>query len=383
MRKLLDIIDKNLIANCPVTREDVMAAEDIFGPNLGSLKGKTVRRPPLPIEQMVTAVPQDILSKHNRVVIAADIVYVNEVPLLLSISHHLKFGTVTHLKSRSVKQIAAAIRQTRDLYAARGFQVVECRGDHEFEAARSHLGRLGILLNAATRDAHVPEIERYNRTVKDRVRSAFHMLPFKRMPRIMIIELVKAMFFWLNAVPANDGVSDTISPRTLLTGQKIDYNRHCRLGFGTYIQTHEEHDNSMAPRTTGAIALRPTGNAEGGYYFMSLTTGRKLSRDRWTEMPMPNEVITQVESLAGDDGGVDSFNFFWGDHSTNVDNPQTEDGFLPAPTGVGYRSQHNHINPTAPAPPPNPFAALAYNDDDDAEPEPVHPDEALAVGLDI
>lgn len=251
MRKLLEIIDNNLIANCPVTREDVMAAEDLFGPNLGSLKGKTVRRPPLPIEQMVTAVPPDILSKYNRVVIAVDIIYVNEVPLLLSISHHLKFGTVAHMKSRSVKQIAVAIRQTRDLYAARGFQVVECRGDHEFEAARSHLGRLGILLNAATRDTHVPEIERYNRTVKDRVRSAFHMLPFKRVPRIMIIELVKAMVFWLNSVPANDGVSDTISPRTLLTGQKIDYNRHCRLGFGAYVQTHEEHDNSMAPRTTG------------------------------------------------------------------------------------------------------------------------------------
>jgi hypothetical protein len=50
MRKLLEIIDKNLIANCPVTREDVIAAEVIFGPNLGSLKGKTVRYPPLPIE---------------------------------------------------------------------------------------------------------------------------------------------------------------------------------------------------------------------------------------------------------------------------------------------------------------------------------------------
>jgi hypothetical protein len=36
----------------------------------------------------------------------------------------------------------------------------------------------------------------------------------------------------------------------------------------------------MATRTTGANALRPTGNAQGGYYFYSLDTGRGLNRNR-------------------------------------------------------------------------------------------------------
>ena len=31
--------------NCPITKEDVRTADDIFGPNLGSLKGKTVWHP--------------------------------------------------------------------------------------------------------------------------------------------------------------------------------------------------------------------------------------------------------------------------------------------------------------------------------------------------
>ena len=30
----------NLIPNCPITRQDILAAEHIFGPNLGSLKGR-------------------------------------------------------------------------------------------------------------------------------------------------------------------------------------------------------------------------------------------------------------------------------------------------------------------------------------------------------
>ena len=54
----------------------------------------------------------------------------------------------------------------------------------------------------------------------------------------------------------------------------------------------------MATRTTGAIALRPTGNEQGGYYFFSLTTGRVLNRNRWTALPMPADVIDRVHVLA-------------------------------------------------------------------------------------
>ena len=114
----------------------------------------------------------------------------------------------------------------------------------------------------------------------------------------MIVEMVYSSNFWLNSFPALDGVSDTLSPRAMIVGTQIDYAKHCKLEFGTYVQTHEEHDNSMAEGTTGAIALRPTGNAQGGYYFFSLTTGRVLNRNRWTALPMSAEVIDRIHVLA-------------------------------------------------------------------------------------
>jgi hypothetical protein len=52
LRNLLEIIDKNLVVDCPITREDVMAAEDIFGTNLGSLKGKTPRSASTPVDEV-------------------------------------------------------------------------------------------------------------------------------------------------------------------------------------------------------------------------------------------------------------------------------------------------------------------------------------------
>ena len=89
----------------------------------------------------------------------------------------------------------------------------------------------------------------------------------------MVSEMVGSSVLWLNSFPQKGGVSNKISPRGIVVGSSMDYHKHCRIKFGKYVQTHEEHDNSMVSRTTGAIALQPTGNAQGGYYFMSLTTG--------------------------------------------------------------------------------------------------------------
>jgi hypothetical protein len=59
----------------------------------------------------------------------------------------------------------------------------------------------------------------------------------------------------LNMLPATDGVSNTLSPRGIIVGLKLDYGKHCQLEFGLYAQVHEEHDNSMVRPATGAIAL--------------------------------------------------------------------------------------------------------------------------------
>jgi hypothetical protein len=93
-------------------------------------------------------------------------------------------------------------------------------------------------------------------------------------------------------------VSATLSPRSIVHGRHIDYAKHAKLEFGSYVQAHEEHNNSMATRMTSAIARRPTGNNQGGYYLYSLTTGKILNRNHWTMLPIPNNVFDRIHVLA-------------------------------------------------------------------------------------
>ena len=116
-----------------------------------------------------------------------------------------------------------------------------------------------------------------------------------------------------------------MSTRTLLTGLTMNYNRHCRLEFGEYVQTHEEHDNSLNPRTIGALALRPTGNVQGGYFFFSLTTGNVINRMRWTTIPMPKEVIDRVEWMARQEHAGTTLLFEDRDHNEIIDPDQEDD----------------------------------------------------------
>jgi hypothetical protein len=118
----------------------------------------------------------------------------------------------------------------------------------------------------------------------------------------MLIETVKAGVFWLNCLPSSNGMSETLSPRQIVIGTQIDYKHHCRIEHGGYAQVHDPHNNNMEARTSGGIALRPTGNLQGGVYFMSLDTGKIINRAHWTELPVPVEVIERVNELGRSTG---------------------------------------------------------------------------------
>ena len=114
----------------------------------------------------------------------------------------------------------------------------------------------------------------------------------------MIVKLDPLIIFWINSLPPSTSVRGNLSPRQIITGLTIDYTKHYRLQFGKYAQIHKSHDNTLLERTTGGISLRPTGNAKGVYLFMSLMNSRRLNRQSFTPLTLPQDVINGVYHLA-------------------------------------------------------------------------------------
>jgi hypothetical protein len=318
-RTFLKIVEMNQLKDCPILRGDVLAADGIFGPNVGSLKGKTVGQGGIHVNPEYHQIPMTIMEKYRELTLCVHMMFINKLAFLVTISRGIKFGTVQFIKSRKLKELLKAIKAVKRIYALHGFKVTRAHVDNEFEPMRGDLQELGMALNVVSADEHVPEIERYTITVRERTTCIYNTVPFKQMPNTMVIEMVRSSVFWLNMFPPTDGASDSLSPTALIVGLKLDYGKHCQLEFGSYVQTHEEHDNSMGTRTTGAIALRPTGNAQGGYYFLSLSSGRLLTRNRWTDLPMPQHVIDRMHVLARRSKADRDLTFAWRDGTIITD----------------------------------------------------------------
>ena len=97
----------------------------------------------------------------------------------------------------------------------------------------------------------------------------------------------------------------------MVSRTKLDAKLHCRAPFGSYCEMHIDPDitNTLEPRTNWAICMGPMGNLQGSYKFLLLTTGKKVTRRKFTEMQVTDAMIKQVEEMAVKDGAIKGINF--------------------------------------------------------------------------
>ena len=81
-------------------------------------------------------IPALIMERYHRVTLSSDIMKVNKIPFLISISHAIKFSTVELLRNQKIPTILVAIKHINSLYRQRGFKIDVMLMDGQFESFR-------------------------------------------------------------------------------------------------------------------------------------------------------------------------------------------------------------------------------------------------------
>jgi len=286
------MVREKLITNCPVTVQDVENANHIFGPDLDNLRTKPEH---VCIEYI--QIPRDFVELHKYVTLVADVMFINGLPFLVTSSQGISLVTIEYLKLRTAKRLVDTLERAIHIYSKAGFIVQTALMDMEFEKLRDMLPNVTLKTTAAWE--HMGEIERKIQVVKERARSTMSVIPYKLLPKLVIIVLMHFCVMWMNSFPVKSGISEKWSPREIVSRHKLDAKIHCKVPFGAYCEVHVDPDitNTMEPRTKWGICLGPTGNMQGSYKFRSLSTGKKVTRRKFTEMPMTDSVMKMVDSL--------------------------------------------------------------------------------------
>jgi hypothetical protein len=296
-----NMIKTNMISNNPSNTEDVDIAQQIFGLDIGALKGKTVRKTPLPVSRDYIEIPKELISSQKDVVLCIDGIQVNGLNFLTMISKNLQYRTAQYIESRAVKNYISALKDIIRIYNCAGFKITEIRGDNEFQPLLASMSdEFGIRMNFSNPQEHVPEAERNNRVIKERIRATYHRLPFKQLTKWMTIFLVMDSAKKLNFFPVKGGISPYYSPRMILHQKTLDYAKHCKYIFGMYVQAHDEPSpkNTLQSRTLDCLYLRYQDSHQGGHELLHLATNKIIVWRNITTLPITTNIIKQVNDIA-------------------------------------------------------------------------------------
>jgi Reverse transcriptase (RNA-dependent DNA polymerase) len=278
-----------------VTASDVMNAVYIFGKSLGECKGKTTAAKPEP------ETPQPVALTGVRVyqTLYIDLMFEGGLAFLILVFKPLDYIYIGMVKSKSAKDIWVQLSKgLREIYN-KGFRVVMGYIDGE-KAAQSDLLKelvwygFNFELDTGGAAEAVPVVEARIRRVKERMRAIYNTLPYQ-IDLLMLVWLVRFAALRLNGEVSSNS-KDGLTARERVYARRND--RHwIRHGYGDYVQIHDRNtSNKMRGRTDGGLALCPTGNMSGTWYYLKLDTWKVVTRNGATALPIPREVIDYINN---------------------------------------------------------------------------------------
>ncbi len=123
------------------------------------MKGKTTKKKPDPVIEEVVPIPKRIRERHQDVSLSIDLMFVQNLAMLVMVSKYIKYTTIKTLQSHSVQEVEWELHHVCSLYCHHGFCMKTIHADLEFNPMRPVLLDMGIGYNEVAATEHIPEVE--------------------------------------------------------------------------------------------------------------------------------------------------------------------------------------------------------------------------------
>ncbi len=108
-------------------------SEKTYGPDVYAIKGKTTRKKPRALANDYIEIPRALIKAHQGIVLVSDVMFIDEVPFLVTMSLNIWFITIRCITNREADTLLEAFDATFLKYNKAGFIIKMVCADREFE----------------------------------------------------------------------------------------------------------------------------------------------------------------------------------------------------------------------------------------------------------
>ena len=169
-----------------------------FGPDLEVIRGRTTYTGPAPLP----TADYEALNVQRQIDLHIDVMFIGGDPYIITVSNPIKYTHATKLLSRSIYHMRAALQHIIADYQSKLFVIENIYSDQELslKGLVGTFAQQGIELKFVGSGSHVPLVERKIRSVKEKIRTILHSLPYK-LSSYLLGKLVEYTVLRINSLP--------------------------------------------------------------------------------------------------------------------------------------------------------------------------------------
>ena len=117
-----------------------------------------------------------------------------------------------------------------------GFHINALLMYQDFNALEEDIIIQKTIFNPESSKEHVRNIEWMIRLYKEKIRERYSRFKFRKIPRVMVCEILEDAIIWMDNIPPKAVISENLIPQMIITGTPLDYEKLCKFEFESYAQ---------------------------------------------------------------------------------------------------------------------------------------------------